>query len=128
MAQPGDIVMFEFPDTPIPGPNLVRTASTYGRVELLPVPGEMYVLCYDGGFQHWSPTDDTLIGWEFSILNGVPMVRTAQTGFEPIEIRMRTIGRTNTPPENTRYGTIDEGEDDDDEVTSRRSKIGCVLA
>jgi hypothetical protein len=146
MAQPGDIVMFEFP-TPLAAQSsgLTRTPSTYGHInlELLPVPGDMYVVCYDGRFRHW-PVDDVPIGWEFSIMYGVPQIRIAQYGFDPVEIRMRTIGRTDSPPEKactvgttiefSHEAVIHECEDSgEDEVTSapppaRRSKIGCVLA
>lgn len=147
MAQPGDIVMFEFP-MPLAAPSsgLTRTPSTYGHInlELLPVPGDMYVVCYDGRFRHW-PVDDMPIGWEFSIVYGVPWVRIAQYGFVAVEVRMRTIGRTDSPPE--KAGTVgttiefsreaaiheDDIEAGEEEVTSappppRRSKIGCVLA
>lgn len=126
---------------------LARTPSTYGHVnlELFPVPGDMYVVCYDGGFRHW-PIDDMPIGWEFSIVYGVPRVRIAQYGFAAVEVRMRTIGRTDSPPEKTDtigtsiefYSRAAAIHDEDDieageEVTSapppaRRSKIGCAVA
>jgi hypothetical protein len=145
MAQPGDIVMFEPLAAPPLTSGLTRTPSTYGHInlELLPVPGDMYVVCYDGRFRHW-PVDDMPIGWEFSIMYGVPQIRIAQYGFDPVEVRMRTIGRTDSPPEKagtvgttiefySQAATIHECEDSGEEVTSapppaRRSKIGCVLA
>jgi hypothetical protein len=142
MAQPGDIVMFE--PLAAPSSGLTRTPSTYGHInlELLPVPGDMYVVCYDGLFRHW-PVDDVPIGWEFSIVHGVPRVRIAQYGFSAVEVRMRTIGRTDSPPEKagtvgttiefySQAAAIHENDiEAGEEVTSappRRSKIGCVLA
>jgi hypothetical protein len=104
MSQPGDIVMFDFPAQSTGG--LRRSVSTYGNVEFLPVPGEVYVLCYDGRFRHWPPDPAITIDWTFSIRGGIPYVS------DDVEIRMRVIGRTDTPPETSGGSTVGYGQEE----------------
>lgn len=119
MAQPGDIVMFDFPPQSVAASTgLRRSVSTYGNVEFLPVPDEMYVLCYDGTFRHW-PLDTTITTeWTFSVRGGIPY---ACYGYDPVEIRMRTIGRTDAPPSGTDGATVGYGQEEP-EVSSYYDK------
>lgn len=116
MAQPGDIVMFDFPPQSVAASGLGRSISTYGNVEFLPVPGETYVLCYDGRFRHWPPDPAITTDWTFSIRGGIPYA------CDHVEIRMRTIGRTDAPPETsgTDGATVGYGQEEP-EVSSDTS-------
>lgn len=97
MVRPGDIVMFD---------DCAR--------ELFPKPGELYIMCNDGSFQHW-PTNREALGWEFLTLGDRPHIRIAQFGFQPVEVRVKIVYRhLQNPPKGcgTTQGTINEQHDD----------------
>jgi hypothetical protein len=105
MVAPGDIVVFEPVVERISESGLSRTPSNYGRpnLELLPTPGNLYVMCQDKSFQRWPP-DGEALGWEYVTVNNTPHVRVAQFGFQPVEMIVKYIDRTRPIPEG--YGTI----------------------
>ena len=112
----GDIVAFEIQ----PKENtdvLARTPSTYGdyALEMGPRNNEPYVVC-DNGRQiglsgpHYynvrSANDsERSIGWELMSYEGKFYSRIAQYGFEPEEITMVGVGRTNEIPAAKTVGT-----------------------
>jgi len=105
MVAPGDIVVFEPVVERISESGLSRTPSNYGRpnLELLPTPGNLYVMCQDKSFQRWPP-DGEALGWEYVTVNNTPHVRVTQFGFQPVEMIVKYIDRTRPIPEG--YGTI----------------------
>jgi hypothetical protein len=105
MVAPGDIVVFEPVVERISESGLIRTPSNYGRpnLELLPTPGNLYVMCQDKSFQRWPP-DGEALGWEYVTVNNTPHVRVAQFGFQPVEMIVKIIDKTRPIPEG--YGTI----------------------
>lgn len=118
--------MFWPAKTPPLNTGLNRTFSSYGKVylELYPRPGDLYVMCRDGSFQHW-PSDGEALGWEYVAVNNTPHVRVAQFGFQPVEMRMQVMDHTPNIPDgygtvgnhvqfctSTADGTIDEQSDD----------------
>jgi len=123
MVAPGDIVIFEPVVERISESGLIRTPSNYGRpnLELLPTPGNLYVMCQDKSFQRWPP-DGEALGWEYVTVNNTPHVRVAQFGFQPVEMIVKYIDRTRPIPEGygtignhiefSTYGTINEQSDD----------------
>lgn len=138
MIRPGDIVVFTFlrPPSPASVSGLARTTSTYGHdsIEYMPVAGDMYVMCGDGGFRHWPVRDvGVVFGWEFIMDDGVAYVRTAQYGFEPVEVLVRTkFMHMTVPPEAStdlcsHEGTIHDADAGEEyEVTSIHSKTEYV--
>jgi hypothetical protein len=123
MVAPGDIVVFEPVVERISESGLSRMPSNYGRpnLELLPTPGNLYVMCQDKSFQRWPP-DGEALGWEYVTVNNTPHVRVAQFGFQPVEMIVKYIDRTRPIPEGygtignhiefSTYGTINEQSDD----------------
>jgi len=112
----GDIVAFE----PVPKPETVglcRTPSTYGdySLEMGPRVDEPYIVCDDGRqiglsgplYYNVSSAKDPKrsIGWELMTHKGKFYSRIAQYGFEPDEIIMTGVGRTDDIPAANTVGT-----------------------
>jgi hypothetical protein len=112
----GDMLAFETNTKP-ETVGLSRTPSTYGEcnLELGPLDNEPYIVCDDGcqpdplGPRYYkvcSAKDKTRsIGWELVTRGGKFYSRIAQYGFEPQEITMTGVGRTDDIPEANLIGT-----------------------